>query len=168
MTVTRWMASRTRWWRRRAAVWTPCSPDIPGGSYTLPVNIENLVLLGTTRSDHGNALGNAVTGNAAANWLMGGMGNDTLDGGEGNDVLFGGAGADLFLVGPGGGADRIGDFVSGVDHIRFGSLADFAAMLAAATDRPGGVVIDLGQGDSLTLAGIAKSALSAGDFLFGG
>ena len=142
--------------------------DIPGGSYALPANVEALVLLGTTRIGQGNALGNAVTGNAAANWLFGGAGADTLDGGAGNDVLAGGPGADLFRFGPGGGADRVGDFVPGVDHLRIAGLADVAAALAAAADRPGGVVFDLGHGDSLTLAGIAKSALSAGDFLFGG
>ncbi|WP_043359590.1 calcium-binding protein [Belnapia sp. F-4-1] len=141
--------------------------DIAGGRYILPSNAERLVLLGTTRIGQGNALDNAITGNAAANWLMGGAGEDTLDGGGGNDVLLGGTGADLFLFAPGGGADRIGDFTPGLDHIRLGGVAGFTAVLAAATDRPGGVVIDLGQGDSLTLAGIARSALSAGDFLFG-
>ncbi len=141
--------------------------DMPGGICTLPAHVEALVLLGTTRIGQGNALDNAITGNAAANWLMGGAGRDTLDGGAGNDMLFGGVGADLFLFGPGGGADRIGDFTPGVDAIRLGGIIGFAAVLAAATDRPGGVVIHLGQGDSLTLAGLARSALSAGDFLFG-
>ncbi len=140
---------------------------IPGGTYTLPANVENLVLLGTTRIGQGNELGNAITGNALANWLLGGAGNDTLDGGGGNDVLFGGTGADLFLFGAGGGADWIGDFTPGVDRARIAGLASFAAVLAATTDRPGGAVIDLGQGDSFTLAGIARSALWAGDFVFG-
>ncbi len=124
--------------------------DIPGSSYVLPADVENLVLLGTARIGQGNALDNVITGNAAANWLMGGAGQDRLDGGGGNDALFGGAGADLFLFGPGGGADRIGDFTPGLDHIRLTGLAGFAAVLAAAADRPGGVVIDLGHGDSLT------------------
>lgn len=64
-------------------------------SYTLPDNVENLVLDGASPIDgNGNALDNVLTGNAAANVLKGGDGNDTLIGGGGNDVLDGGAGED--------------------------------------------------------------------------
>ncbi len=140
---------------------------IPGGSFALPAEVEDLVLLGTTRIGLGNALDNLVTGNDAANWLAGGAGDDTLDGGPGDDLLLGGPGADLFLVARGGGADRIGDFTPGTDHIRltgFG-LGGPGALLAATVDRPGGAVIELGAGDSVTLARIGKAALSAADFL---
>ncbi len=141
---------------------------IPGGGHGLAANIESLVLLGTTRFGQGNAFDNAITGNAWANWLSGGAGSDTLDGGAGNDVLFGGAGADLFLFARGSGVDRIGDFTPGADHIHLAGfgIGSLAGLLAVTTDQPGGAVIDLGSGDSITLAGIGKSALSAGDFLF--
>ncbi|MBL6078609.1 hypothetical protein JMJ56_11375 [Belnapia sp. T18] len=141
---------------------------IPGGGYTLAAHLESLVLLGTTRTGQGNGLANAVTGNGGANWLNGAAGNDTLDGGPGHDVLLGGVGADLFLFARGSGADRIGDFTPGIDHIRLAGFGpgSFTDVLAAMADQPGGAMIDLGGGDGITLAGVQKSALSAADFLF--
>lgn len=64
-------------------------------SYTLPANVENLILDGSNGiNGTGNELDNVLTGNAAANVLKGGDGNDTLIGGGGNDTLDGGAGED--------------------------------------------------------------------------
>jgi Ca2+-binding RTX toxin-like protein len=83
-------------------------------TYTLPTNVENLVLTGTTAiNGTGNALANVLTGNSAANTLSGGDGNDTLEGMWGNDVLTGGLGADTFLFNAfGHGVDRVTDFAS--------------------------------------------------------
>ncbi len=76
-------------------------------SYTLPVNVEDLVLLPGAGNGTGNTLDNEITGNAADNLLSGlagkdildgGGGNDTLDGGTGNDSLTGGAGNDVYVV----------------------------------------------------------------------
>ena len=56
-------------------------------SFTLSVNVENLVLTGGNAvSGTGNALGNAITGNSGANTLNGGLGVDTMTGGLGNDT----------------------------------------------------------------------------------
>ncbi|WP_157269405.1 putative Ig domain-containing protein [Azohydromonas aeria] len=56
-------------------------------SWTLGLNLENLVLTGTAAvSGTGNGAANALTGNAAANVLDGGAGLDTLSGGAGNDT----------------------------------------------------------------------------------
>jgi Ca2+-binding RTX toxin-like protein len=58
--------------------------------YTLPANVENLVLIGTdAHKGTGNELENRITGNSAAN---------VLDGGAGVDVLIGGAGNDTYVV----------------------------------------------------------------------
>jgi Ca2+-binding RTX toxin-like protein len=55
-------------------------------SYTLPTNVENLVLIGTAAiNGGGNALNNQLTGNSADNVLSGGSGIDTMTGGLGND-----------------------------------------------------------------------------------
>ena len=66
-------------------------------SYTLPVNVERLILLS------GGLVG---TGNGVANRMTGSTGNDTLDGGAGNDTLIGGTGDDLYIV------DRTGDVIT--------------------------------------------------------
>jgi Ca2+-binding RTX toxin-like protein len=65
-------------------------------SYTLPANVENLVLEGYAAvSGAGNELDNVLTGSGIDNVLTGGAGNDTLIGGGGSDVLDGGDGQDM-------------------------------------------------------------------------
>ena len=64
-------------------------------AYTLPANVENLILTGTSAvNGTGNGLANVITGNTANNQLNGGVGNDILNDGAGNDTLNGGAGND--------------------------------------------------------------------------
>ena len=106
---------------------------------------------------------------AGVNWLLGGAGDDTLNGKAGDDVLFGEAGADTFVFERGSGADLVADFTPGLDHVLLLGLgfASFAQVLAATIDYAGTAAIDLGQGDSVVLGGVAKAALAAGDFLFG-
>jgi Ca2+-binding RTX toxin-like protein len=70
--------------------------------FTLPANVEDLVLSGTADlGGTGNKLANVLTGNAGANRLAGGGGTDSLAGGAGNDVIDGGTGADSLVGGPG-------------------------------------------------------------------
>ncbi|HNB68211.1 calcium-binding protein [Accumulibacter sp.] len=58
-------------------------------SYTLPADVENLVLTGSQAIDGtGNALDNVLMGNGAANSLSGGAGKDTMIGGAGNDTYL--------------------------------------------------------------------------------
>jgi Ca2+-binding RTX toxin-like protein len=85
-------------------------------AYTLPANVENLVLSGTANiNGTGNSLPNALTGNAGNNALSGGTGNDTLFGNAGADTLDGGGGADALFGGPGNDiyiVDDIGDVIT--------------------------------------------------------
>jgi Ca2+-binding RTX toxin-like protein len=68
-------------------------------SFTLPANVEKLVLLGDSAlRGTGNTLANALTGNSSANTLSGGSGNDTLNPGTGVDVVKGDGGSDLLLI----------------------------------------------------------------------
>jgi Ca2+-binding RTX toxin-like protein len=71
-------------------------------TYTLPANVENLILTGTVAfNGTGNSLDNVITGNGADNQLIGKAGNDTLNDAAGNDMLIGGSEADTLLGGLG-------------------------------------------------------------------
>ncbi|OBQ38529.1 MAG: hypothetical protein AN487_07235, partial [Anabaena sp. CRKS33] len=95
-------------------------------SYTLPNNVENLTLTGTTNlNGTGNAGNNTITGNSGNNILNGGAGADTLTGGTGSDTF-------VFQFGqsPVSGADRITDFAIGTDKI------DLLTSLGVAMNAP--------------------------------
>ena len=66
-------------------------------SYTLPAQVENLVLeeAPVALNGTGNNLSNEIYGNALNNVLTGNAGNDSLFGAEGADVFQGGAGNDI-------------------------------------------------------------------------
>ncbi len=132
------------------------------GTDTL-TNIENVV---------GSAFDDVLTGNAGANTLVGGDGNDILDGGAGNDTLTGGAGNDQFIFVDNSGADTITDFVAGAatdDVIDFSGaslLNNFADVQAASSQVGLDTLIDMGNGDTVTLEGVSMANLHQDDFQF--
>ncbi|PIG94250.1 FG-GAP repeat protein [Gloeocapsopsis sp. IPPAS B-1203] len=70
--------------------------------YTLPNNVENLILTGKRNiNGTGNALANEIIGNDGNNILAGGAGNDLLYGDAGNNTLYGGTGNDTLSGGAG-------------------------------------------------------------------
>jgi Ca2+-binding RTX toxin-like protein len=85
-------------------------------SYSLPDNVEGLVLTGSAPT--------TGTGNALNNALYGSSGNNTLAGGAGNDWLEGATGNDTYLFVGGDGQDRVTDH-GGTDTLQFG--ADIAS-----------------------------------------
>lgn len=104
--------------------------------------------------------------------LLGGNGKDKLDGGKGNDDLYGGGKNDRFIFNGKFGDDTIHDFrtkgkgekidLSDVAPIRnFKDLSNNHLSEVA-----GNAVIDDGNGNTITLNGVAASDLSANDFLF--
>jgi Ca2+-binding RTX toxin-like protein len=66
--------------------------------YTLPANVEDLVLTDGALVGIGNGLANSISGNGLANRLEGLGGDDQLDGGAGADVMLGGPGNDTYFV----------------------------------------------------------------------
>lgn len=102
-------------------------------TFSLPANIENLVLTGSAAIDGtGNGGNNVLVGNTAANSLNGRSGNDGVVGGIGKDLLTGGAGSDLFIfqgvldsATSSAGADVVADFVKGQDKIDLHSIDAF-------------------------------------------
>lgn len=122
-----------------------------------------------------------VNGNRGDDHVIGGLGSDTVYGGQdqdvlhgedgadwlsgdlGQDLLFGGAGADRFLTRPGSGFDWVGDFDSGAgDRVQ---LAPGTAYSLTTWD--GQVVVNLGGGDMLGLAGVTPERLGAEWLVFG-
>ncbi|MDQ1081950.1 proprotein convertase P-domain-containing protein [Pseudoroseomonas cervicalis] len=101
--------------------------ELPGGGhdrvvaaidYTLPDQVEELLLEGPAQRGTGNALDNLIDGNALDNLLQGGEGDDQLfgeggqdrlEGGAGHDFLKGGAGADWLLGGFGNDSYSVDD-----------------------------------------------------------
>jgi Ca2+-binding RTX toxin-like protein len=142
-------------------------------SYTLGANaqVERLAAADSNQTTAINLTGNAwshlIQGNNGANVLTGGSGNDTLMGYGGNDTLFGGAGADKFVFAHGTGQDSIGDFVTGTDKIDLTAIgfASYQDVINATHDVGGNAVIDLGNGDQLTLTGVTTAQLHSGDFI---
>jgi Ca2+-binding RTX toxin-like protein len=118
-------------------------------SYTLPNNVENLLLTGTGNlNGTGNALNNQITGNSGNNSLNGAAGTDTLIGGTGNDTLNGAAGVDTLTGGVGtdilifqfsqstsAALDRVTDFAIGTDKIDLLSQAGGAINAPVAFTR---------------------------------
>lgn len=76
-------------------------------SYTLGLNLENLILLGGNISGFGNTLANTITGTAGQNLLDGGAGADTLTGLAGNDTYVVDVAGDRVIEEIGGGVDHI-------------------------------------------------------------
>jgi len=96
--------------------------ELPGGgfdtvqsgvTYTLPADVENLVLTGATATNGtGNANSNRITGNSGNNVLDGHGGADTLIGGAGNDTYIVDDQADTILENLGEGTDSVESSVS--------------------------------------------------------
>ncbi len=130
----------------------------------------------------GGAGADTLDGGAGADLLFGGSGSDTVDGGTGNDTLWAGAGddvltggadADTFVFGATSGNDTISDFDTSADTLdfSFSALADLAAVQAAASDAnqggQDGLLIDLGDGESVFLIGLDVADLASLTLTFG-
>ena len=78
--------------------------------YTLPANVQNLVVQGNGAYGVGNSLDNVIEAV--------GPGEITLDGGGGNNVLIGGTGETIFVHSVSNSNDVITNFVPGLDKVR--------------------------------------------------
>lgn len=108
--------------------------------YTLPENVENLILTGTAGlKGIGNNHDNTLSGTGGNDTLQGKEGNDTLHGAEGADILAGDSGSDI-LYGEAGDDSLDGD--SGADMMIGGSGND-----SYTVDNVDDIVIELaGEG----------------------
>ncbi|WP_207100785.1 CAP domain-containing protein [Paracoccus shandongensis] len=122
----------------------------------------------------------AMNGGAGNDWLVGDSGNDTLVGGEGRDILNGGAGRDLlnggagadsFVFQTGGGADTVQGYQHGIDRLVIDAdrldASPAAFMRDHMTKVAAGVMIDLGGGDRILVAGERLTIEGVADDIFG-
>jgi hypothetical protein len=124
---------------------------------------------------HGDAGNDDLHGDHGNDGLAGGSGNDDLNGGDGRDFLVGGAGRDkltgghgpdTFVMRAGSGADTVTDLHSNdTIDLRDFNFASGDAVIAAFHQRGHDAVLDLGNGDKLTLDDTRVSDLDAAQFI---
>lgn len=105
-----------------------------------------------------------IDGGDGNDFILGGMDNDTLTGGAGDDTLGGGAGEDIFIFAAGSGNDKISDFSPSEDILDLsGASAGFSGksdLEAVVSEEEGGLLIDLGGGDSVLIVGLTLADLA--------
>ncbi|MFC2968327.1 peptidase, partial [Acidimangrovimonas pyrenivorans] len=105
--------------------------------------------------------------------VFGGAGADLLNGGAGADTLTGGDGGDTFVFGKGFGQDHVTDFTDDVDQIKLhedlwsGGLSVSEVITDYAHVDGNSVVLDFGNGDVLTLSGVANPSQLVNDLVIG-
>ena len=129
------------------------------GGYTLPANVQNLIVQGDGAYGVGNSLDNVIEAV--------GPGKITLDGGGGNNVLVGGTGETDFVHSVGNSNDVIDNFQPGLDQVRLENtnLFAFAAVQSQMQQVGSDVVLKLGASDSITFRNLQVSQFSSRDFL---
>lgn len=114
--------------------------------------------LGADFASGGNG-NDTMYGGADNDTLSGGAGNDFLAADKGNDIVTGGAGADEFyFVANPGDHDTVTDFnFAAGDHLRLLPGETYTAVQVGAD-----VLVTLGGGSDVTLAGVSLGSLGAG------
>ena len=125
------------------------------------------------RGDSGNDTINggdgddSLLGDRGDDTIDGGAGDDTIMGGSGTDTLTGGTGADTFVFNAASGTATITDFDTTADMIDLSLLPNelaFGDLTLTATADGGTVISHDDLGGTITLQGVAPSALTADMF----
>jgi serralysin len=114
---------------------------------------------------NGGGAGDRLFGGKGDDTLIGGGGSDTLTGSAGDDTLRPGAGADVLVFASGSGEDVVSGFETEDDTLDLSAtttdFTNLASVQAAASNTAGGLLIDLGGGDSLLLADLTLDDLTS-------
>ncbi|MDO6963177.1 calcium-binding protein [Rhizobium alvei] len=141
--------------------------------YDKLVSIENII--GTKFDDilRTGSTNDYLRGGEGHDILTSGKGGDVLDGGLGNDTMTGGEDKDTFYFADGYGCDLVTDFCAhGEDHdlIELYNLSEVTGfrdlMKNHATQNGDDVVIDGGNGNTLTLSNVDLDHLTKDMFVF--
>ena len=118
----------------------------------------------------GAAGNDLIVGRGGNDYLNAHIGRDTLDGGAGDDTLHGGGDADTFVFNAG--RDVILDFRNDLDEIQLDTALWGGQTLSAqqiintyATVTNGSTILDFGNGNKLTINGLANPDLLADDLV---
>ncbi|HEX3484745.1 MAG TPA: FG-GAP-like repeat-containing protein [Micropepsaceae bacterium] len=108
---------------------------------------------------------------AASPWddmIWAGGANNLLNGTAGHDLFVGGSGNDTFAIHSGGSSDTIAAFDGAHDVVQLNGygFSTFSAVSAAMTQQGADVLLNLGNGETLTFQNMQKSAFTADDFVF--
>jgi Ca2+-binding RTX toxin-like protein len=106
--------------------------------------------------------------------VIGGAGNDTLFGGTGDDILSGNSGADTFAFFNGNGNDTVLDFNLNDDILDLSGtetdFTDLASVEAAASNAvqngTSGLLINIGDGESIFITGLSTDNLDSINIIF--
>ncbi|MBW8814709.1 MAG: NF038122 family metalloprotease [Caulobacterales bacterium] len=135
---------------------------------------DNDVLYGDSGDDlvYGNLGNDTCSGGSGNDIVRGGQGDDSLTGGagadflsgdRGNDTMRGGSGADIFHSFSGAGLDRVLDFsIADGDRVQLDPGTAYTVQQIGAD-----TVIDMGNGDQMTLVGTQLSTLPPGWIFIG-
>lgn len=141
-----------------------------GGSDTLLGDQGDDRLVGGDGDDElrGGGGKDTLEGGQGADLLRGEQGNDTLTSGAGDDRMIGGAGRDRFVFVLGDGNDEIMDFNVALDRIDLSAISqfeDFADVQAAAFTFAGDTVITIASGQTVFIANVTFSSMTADNFI---
>jgi Ca2+-binding RTX toxin-like protein len=113
--------------------------------------------LGNDTADGGDGA-DLIRGGQGDDLLTGGTGDDWISGDRGDDTMSGGWGADVFHSFAEAGIDRVTDFdYAGGDRVRLDPGTSYSVVQDGSD-----VVIDMGPGAQMVLAGVSLSSLGDG------
>jgi serralysin len=145
-----------------------------GGADTILGNGGNDSICGGGSAVDPNDVGDVILGGRGNDYILGNGGADTINGGEDNDTMHGGVGNDTYVIASGGGADvvllfensgsGVGDIFQierNINHLVVDDASDIVARISYSS---GNAFIDVGEGFSVTVMGVAANSFTPDDF----